>query len=63
MVDAYTIKAAHALKAEATIGSLEAGKRADMVILDRDIFRADPEDLHATKVVATYLDGVQVYPH
>ncbi len=63
MVDAYTIKAAHALKAEATIGSLEAGKRADMVILDRDIFRADPEDVHATKVVATYLDGVQVYPH
>ncbi len=62
MVDAYTIKAAHAVKAEATIGSLETGKRADLVILDRDIFHLDPWDLHATKIVATYLDGVLVYP-
>jgi predicted amidohydrolase YtcJ len=62
MVDAYTIKAAHALKAEASIGSLETGKRADMVVLDRDIFQVDPADLHETRVVATYLDGVRVYP-
>jgi predicted amidohydrolase YtcJ len=61
IVDAYTINAAHALKAEATTGSLEVGKLADLIILDRDIFRIDPYDLHNTKVLATYLDGRVVF--
>jgi len=60
-VDAYTINAAFALKQEATTGSLERGKRADFVVLDRDIFSLNPFDLHATRVLSTYLDGRQVY--
>ena len=46
MVDAYTINAAFALKQERTTGSLEAGKRGDFIVLDRDIFSIDPFDLH-----------------
>ena len=61
MVDAYTINAAFAMKQEATTGSLEPGKRADLIVLDRDIFAIDPFDLHATQVLATYLDGRAVY--
>ncbi len=61
MVDAYTINAAFALKQERTTGSIEAGKRADFIVLDRDIFSLDPFDLHDTKVAATYLDGREVY--
>jgi predicted amidohydrolase YtcJ len=61
MVDGYTINAAFALKQEHTTGSLEPGKRGDLIVLDRDIFTMDPFDLHATKVLATYLDGREVY--
>ena len=61
MVDAYTINAAFALKQERTTGSLEAGKRGDFIVLDRDIFSIDPFELHDTKVMATYLDGREVY--
>lgn len=61
MVDAYTINAASALKQEHTTGSLEAGKRGDFIVLDRDIFSIDVFDLHNTRVQATYLDGREVY--
>jgi predicted amidohydrolase YtcJ len=61
MLDAYTINAAFALKQEATTGSLEPGKRGDFIVLDRDIFALDPFDIHSTKVLATYLDGREIY--
>lgn len=61
MVDAYTINAAQALKQERTTGSIEAGKRGDFIVLDRDIFSIDPYELHDTRVLATYLDGREVY--
>jgi predicted amidohydrolase YtcJ len=61
IVDAYTINAAYALKQEHTTGSLEPGKRGDFIVLDRDIFAIDPFYLHETRVVATYLDGHEIY--
>ena len=60
-VDAYTINAAFALKQERITGSLEPGKRGDLIVLDRDVFAIDPHDLHETRVLATYLDGRQVF--
>ena len=61
MIDAYTINAASALKQESITGSLEAGKRGDFIVLDRDIFSIDPFELHDTQVRTTYLDGREVY--
>jgi predicted amidohydrolase YtcJ len=60
-IDAYTINAAYALKQEAITGSLEAGKRADLIVLDRDILTADPNTIGDTKVLATYFDGRLIY--
>ena len=60
-VDAYTINAAFVLKQEATTGSLEVGKRADLVVVDRDIFTVDSYTIGDTKVLMTYLDGRLVY--
>ena len=60
-IDAYTINAAYAMKQDKTTGSLETGKRADLVVLDRDILTIDPGTIEDTKVLATYLDGRLVY--
>jgi predicted amidohydrolase YtcJ len=60
-IDAYTINAAYAMKQDKITGSLEVGKRADLVVLDRDILTTDPETIKDTKVLATYLDGRLVY--
>ena len=58
---AYTINAAKALRLDKTIGSLEVGKKADMILLDRDIFTVSPEQLADTKVVWTIFNGKKVY--
>src|SRR5262249_21070559 len=60
-IDAYTINAAYAMKQDKITGSLEVGKRADLVVLDRDILTGDYDTIEDTKVLATYLDGVLVY--
>jgi urease alpha subunit len=49
------------MKQDETTGSLEVGKRADFVVLDRDILSVDPETIEDTKVLATYLNGRLVY--
>jgi predicted amidohydrolase YtcJ len=36
-------------------------KRGDFIMLDRNIFAIDPFYLHDTRVMATYLDGREVY--
>ncbi len=56
----YTIDSAFVLRSEADKGSLEPGKLADFIILDRDILRCPVEALHETKVLETWLDGRRV---
>ena len=57
----YTIDAAYQLHMEDEIGSLEVGKKADLVVLDRNLFESDPYDIHRTAVVMTLMDGEIVY--
>ena len=56
-----TIDPAYASFTEATLGSLEIGKRADFTILSQDIMQIPPEDILRTQVHATIIDGRPVY--
>tara|TARA_B100001741_G_C16544649_1_gene596077 strand:+ start:775 stop:2433 length:1659 start_codon:yes stop_codon:yes gene_type:complete len=56
-----TLWAAHANFEENEKGSIEVGKFADFVILDRNIMKVDERDIPTTKVVATILGGQIVY--
>ena len=49
--------------AEDVIGSLEAGKRADLVILSADIMEITAERILETRVLATVVDGRVVFRH
>ncbi len=42
-------------------GSITVGKVADLVLLSRDIFKIDPEEIENVKVVLTMVDGRVVY--
>ncbi|KAG6819677.1 hypothetical protein H0H93_009710 [Arthromyces matolae] len=56
-----TIDAAYASFTERTLGSLEIGKRADYVVLSRDIMTIPASEILNTKVLITALDGEVVY--
>jgi len=58
---AFTIEAAYAAFWEKRVGTLEIGKLADFVVLDRDIMTCDPRDLADTKVLQTFSFGQSVY--
>ncbi len=60
-VRAYTVGAAFAVGEEGWWGSLRPGSYADLVVLDRDIFEARPEELLDTRVLATVVGGRLVY--
>ena len=58
---AYTIDAAYAAHAETLVGSLEAGKQADLVMLSHDIMRVDPAEILRARVRLTMIGGEMVY--
>jgi len=58
---AMTIWAAYSQFEETTKGSLEVGKLADLVVLDRDIMKVDCTEILQTKVLKTFIGGEQVY--
>ena len=60
-VKAYTVNGAWAEFAEAEKGTIEAGKLADLVVLDRNIFAIPPEEIGQVKVRLTVFDGRIVY--
>jgi predicted amidohydrolase YtcJ len=57
----FTLDAAYAGHQEKTLGSLEAGKYADFIVIDRDLFKMSPYDIYKTTVLETWVGGRQVY--
>jgi predicted amidohydrolase YtcJ len=58
---AYTATAAYASFDETRLGTLAAGRAADLVMLDRNIFEIPPEEIRRVKVVLTMVAGKPVY--
>ncbi len=56
----FTIDAAYAGHQEAHLGTLEPGKKADFILLDRDIFTQPLTQMWQTLVQETWVDGVRV---
>ncbi len=60
-VRAYTWGSAYAEFADKVKGTITVGKLADIVMLDRDIYKGDPAEIDKAKVVLTILDGQVVH--
>jgi predicted amidohydrolase YtcJ len=60
MFYAYTRNSARAMNMD-SIGTIARGKRADLVLLDRDVLTVSPEEMRDTKVVWTMVAGKMVY--
>ena len=61
MIAAYTIEGAWLVGSEKENGSIEPGKQADIVVLDRNIFEIPPEQIGDAQVLLTILDGEVIY--
>lgn len=57
----YTVNGARALRLQDRTGSIEVGKSADIVVLDRNLFQVPITDVGDTKVKQTYFEGKLVY--
>lgn len=60
-VRSFTIDAAYILGKEKEVGSIEYGKNADFVVLNKNIFESSIEEIPNIKVCRTYFDGELVY--
>lgn len=60
-LESYTITNAYLSFEEDKKGSLAQGKAADFIIIDRDIFNVDEEEIKDIKVLRTILDGNLIY--
>jgi len=61
MLAAYTINGAWAAREDAITGSIEVGKLADLIVVDRNLFETPVGEIHKARVLLTLLDGAPVY--
>jgi predicted amidohydrolase YtcJ len=60
-IRANTLGAAYGMGMDDRIGSIEVGKRADLIVLDRNLFEIDAHDIHTVSVLYTLMNGDLVY--
>lgn len=61
MLACYTVNGAYEMMMEDIIGTIEAGKKADLVVLSRDILNCNPKSIAQTDIEYTIMDGDIVY--
>ena len=61
LIRGYTLDAAWQLRMADKIGSIEVGKNADMVVLDKNLFDVYTYSIHQTEVVMTIFAGEVIY--
>ena len=61
MLDFYTGQAAMACFQEQRTGSIEAGKYADLIVLDRNLFELPVHEIHTARVLLTLVEGTPVF--
>jgi predicted amidohydrolase YtcJ len=57
----FTIYGAYANFLEKVTGSIEVGKSADFIVLDRNLFNIPARDISKTGVLSTFFEGREVY--
>jgi predicted amidohydrolase YtcJ len=60
-IAAYTAGSAHVNHLDDITGTIAVGKSADLVVLDRDPFAGPPEEIAATRVLQTFVEGQRVH--
>jgi hypothetical protein len=61
MLAGYTINGAYVNFEETETGSIEVGKSADLIVLDRNLFEIPVHTIHRAKVLLTLLEGKEIY--
>ncbi|MCP5096074.1 MAG: amidohydrolase, partial [Chloroflexi bacterium] len=61
MIVSFTYNGAYANFLESETGSLEIGKKADIVVLDQNLFEIPAAEIAQTKVLMTLVDGKEVF--
>ena len=61
LIRAYTINGAYMLRMDDKIGSISVGKRADLVVLGKNLFDVSPYEIHNIPVRLTMMDGKVTY--
>lgn len=57
----YTYGSAYGVRRETELGTLEPGKFADLVVLDKNLFDVDPSEILNCSVLMTIMDGKIIY--
>ncbi len=60
-ITVHTINGAYVMHLDEVTGSIEAGKSADMIILNHNLFEIPETDIHSTEVQKTIFNGEVVY--
>ena len=63
MIASFTINGAYAAFLENDTGSLEVGKKADFIVIEKNILNIAPAEIHHVRVLLTVFDGQEVYRH
>ena len=60
-IEAFTINAAFVNQQDDSTGSIEKGKLADLIVVDRNLFEIKPSEISDARVVLTLFEGKPVY--